>query len=257
MRAPVIDLLALLVRIPSPSGRDGEVRCLEEVARHFADEPAASAVLHRDVTGRTTCLTVTAAVPDDRPVLLFSAHIDVVPVTDPGAWTHDPFGAVIADGRLHGRGSSDMKSGLAAAMVVVRALLAAGAPVALAVSRSEEVGCRGAADVAAALDGIPVGAVIVPESTSNEVVLGHRGALWLSVATAGRAAHGSTPERGDNAVLAMARVLTGSDRSARTPSSGGRRGASAPSRAAPCRTSSRTRAASRSTTDSPSRGRRT
>jgi succinyl-diaminopimelate desuccinylase len=52
-----------------------------------------------------------------------------------------------------------------------------------------------------------VGAVVVPEATGNQVVLGHKGALWLAVRTAGRAAHGSTPERGHNAVLDLAALL--------------------------------------------------
>jgi succinyl-diaminopimelate desuccinylase len=209
---PVLALLASLVAIDSTSGSVGEEDSLVAVAAWFDGCAAAVATVHRSASGYAQCVTVLPSHPDDAlastvPLLLFAAHIDVVPVTRPEDWAHDPFGAEIDGGRMYGRGTSDMKSGLAAAMIAVRDLLMGGAPVALAVSRGEEIGCRGAADVAHALESVPIGGVIIPESTANSVVLGHRGALWLSVATAGVAAHGSTPERGDNAILAMARLL--------------------------------------------------
>src|SRR5918998_1398967 len=83
----------------------------------------------------------------------------------------------------------------------------AGTPVALLLTSDEEIGSQGAAAAAAAVAELPVGAVVVPEATGNQVVLGHKGALWLAVRTAGRAAHGSTPERGHNAVLDLAALL--------------------------------------------------
>ncbi|PRY38535.1 succinyl-diaminopimelate desuccinylase [Geodermatophilus tzadiensis] len=141
-----------------------------------------------------------------RRQLLLACHVDTVPVTDPAAWQRDPFGAQLEDGRVWGRGGSDMKAGVVAA---VAALAAADpqAPVSLLLTSDEEIGSRGAAAAAAAVAELPVGAVVVPEATGNEVVLGHKGALWLAVRTAGRAAHGSTPERGHNAVLDLAALL--------------------------------------------------
>jgi succinyl-diaminopimelate desuccinylase len=141
-----------------------------------------------------------------RPQLLLACHVDTVPVPDPGAWQRDPFGAELDDGRVWGRGGSDMKAGVVAAAV---ALAAADpqCPVALLLTSDEEIGSHGAAAAAAAVADQRIGAVIVPEATGNRVVLGHRGALWLAVRTAGRAAHGSTPERGHNAVLDLAALL--------------------------------------------------
>ncbi|SDD35120.1 succinyl-diaminopimelate desuccinylase [Geodermatophilus telluris] len=141
-----------------------------------------------------------------RRQLLLACHVDTVPVPDAGAWQRDPFGAQLEDGRVWGRGGSDMKAGVVAA---VAALAAADpqAPVSLLLTSDEEIGSRGAAAAAAAVAELPVGAVVVPEATGNEVVLGHKGALWLAVRTAGRAAHGSTPERGHNAVLDLAALL--------------------------------------------------
>jgi succinyl-diaminopimelate desuccinylase len=142
----------------------------------------------------------------DRPQLLFACHVDTVPVPDPGAWQRDPFGAELDGGRVWGRGGSDMKAGLVAS---VAAMAAADprTPVALLLTSDEEIGSKGAAAAAPAVAGQRIGAVIVPEATGNQVVLGHKGALWLAVRTAGRAAHGSTPERGHNAVLDLAALL--------------------------------------------------
>jgi succinyl-diaminopimelate desuccinylase len=130
-----------------------------------------------------------------------------VPVADAGSWARDPFGGDLDAGRVWGRGASDMKAGLVAAAA---ALAAADpqTPVALLLTSDEEIGSKGAAAAAVALAEQPIGAVIVPEATGNQVVLGHRGALWLAVRTAGRAAHGSTPERGHNAVLDLAALLS-------------------------------------------------
>ncbi|HEX2073871.1 MAG TPA: M20/M25/M40 family metallo-hydrolase [Geodermatophilus sp.] len=141
-----------------------------------------------------------------RPQLLLACHVDTVPVPDAGNWEHDPFGADVDEGKVWGRGGSDMKAGLVAAAA---ALAAADpeTPVALLLTSDEEIGSKGAAAAAAAVAEQSVGAVIVPEATGNQVVLGHKGALWLAVRTAGRAAHGSTPERGHNAVLDLAAVL--------------------------------------------------
>jgi succinyl-diaminopimelate desuccinylase len=141
-----------------------------------------------------------------RPRLLIACHVDTVPVPDAGSWERDPFGADVDGGRLWGRGASDMKAGLVAGAA---ALAAADpqTPVALLLTSDEEIGSKGAAAAAAALAEQPIGAVIVPEATGNQVVLGHRGALWLAVRTAGRAAHGSTPERGHNAVLDLVALL--------------------------------------------------
>jgi succinyl-diaminopimelate desuccinylase len=203
----LLDLLASLIAIDSTSGTPGEEQGLVAAVEWFESTDSATATVHRSADGAAECVTVLPATHTSAPLLLFSAHIDVVPVTRPEDWAHNPFGAEIDGNRMFGRGSSDMKSGLAAAMTATRTLLEEGVPVALAVSRGEEIGCRGAADVARALAGWNIGAIVIPESTANEVVLGHRGALWLTVQTAGRAAHGSTPERGDNAILSMARLV--------------------------------------------------
>ena len=201
-----VGLLRELVRRPTVSG---DARAQRDVLGLLA-EALRERAPHLQVTeGRDRdqpwTLLRTPADPG-RPVLLLACHVDTVPVPDPGAWTRDPFGADLDGGRVWGRGASDMEAGVVAAAA---ALAAADpqTPAALLLTSDEEIGSRGAAAAAATVAELPVGAVVVPEATGNQVVLGHKGALWLAVRTAGRAAHGSTPERGHNAVLDLAALL--------------------------------------------------
>lgn len=144
--------------------------------------------------------------------LCFTGHVDVVPL---GAtpWTQDPFGAQIVDGRLYGRGASDMKSGVAAftaAAIGLADRLRDSAGLSLILTAGEETGCEGAfhlvgSDEGRALIG-SAGALVVGEPTDNAPLVGHKGAFWLSASVSGTTAHGSMPERGDNAVYKMARA---------------------------------------------------
>lgn len=145
----------------------------------------------------------------DRLPLAFTGHLDTVPL---GAqpWSVDPFAGEIADGRLYGRGSSDMKSGVAAFVTTCVALadkLATSPGVLLVITAGEETGCQGAAALPAADIG-KAGAFIVAEPTGNKPLVGHKGALWLEAETSGITAHGSMPERGVNAVYKAARAVT-------------------------------------------------
>jgi succinyl-diaminopimelate desuccinylase len=150
-----------------------------------------------------------------RAPLCFTGHVDVVPL-GAAPWRHDPFGAEILDGRLYGRGSSDMKAGVAA---FVCAAVAAAARwrddptrpgLTLILTAGEETGCEGAFALASdpqaqAMMG-RAGALVVAEPTANQPLLGHKGAFWLRAQAQGVTAHGSMPERGDNAVYKIARA---------------------------------------------------
>lgn len=145
----------------------------------------------------------------DRPPIAFTGHLDTVPL---GAqpWSVDPFAAEIKDGKLYGRGSSDMKSGVAAFVVAAIALagrLAASPGVLLVITAGEETGCEGAAALAQADLG-RAGALVVAEPTGNRPLVGHKGAFWLEAETRGVTAHGSMPERGVNAVYKAARAVS-------------------------------------------------
>ena len=141
----------------------------------------------------------------------FTGHLDTVPL---GAqpWSVDPLAAEIADGRLYGRGSSDMKSGVAAFVTACNELAdrLTGTPgVVLFITAGEETGCTGAAALAGGTTRLPqAGALVVAEPTGNRLLVGHKGALWLEAVTTGVTAHGSMPEKGVNAVYKAARAAT-------------------------------------------------
>jgi succinyl-diaminopimelate desuccinylase len=144
------------------------------------------------------------------PALFFNGHLDVVP---PGAdpWLHDPFEANVADGKIWGRGSADMKGGLAAilamAELVANARLPLRGDLIVTASADEETGMAGAKQIAAQADLGPLQAAIIAEPTNNEIGLAERGVLWLQLDTYGKTAHGSTPHLGQNAIMMMVALL--------------------------------------------------
>ncbi len=137
-------------------------------------------------------------------VLAFSGHLDTVPLGS-AAWTVDPFAAEIRDGRLYGRGATDMKSGIAAFLVACiesRDALLGTAGVRLLLTGGEETGCDGARALTKSSPDYHegVGALIVGEPTRNYPCVGHKGALWLKGSAVGVSAHGAMPEAGVNAI---------------------------------------------------------
>lgn len=210
MNAPALDVAELireLVRTPTVSGDAAGQRGLLDLVADVATE-AAPHLQRTEGTDREQPWTLfTSATDLVQPRLLIACHVDTVPASDPGGWLRDPFGADLDDGRIWGRGASDMKAGVVAAVAAVTAADPE-TPLALLLTSDEEIGSRGAAAAAEAVGELSVGAVIVPEATGNRVVLGHRGALWLAVRARGVAAHGSTPERGHNALLDLVTVLS-------------------------------------------------
>lgn len=146
------------------------------------------------------------------PVLHFNGHMDVVPVGS--GWSTDPFGGEVRDGRILGRGASDMKGGIAAQIYAVEAIRRAGLHLQGTIEQSgvvdeESTGNRNAGMGLLVERGyIAAGrtdyVVITEPLNVDNVCLGHRGAIWGEITTFGRPSHGSTPERGVNAVEHMA-----------------------------------------------------
>jgi succinyl-diaminopimelate desuccinylase len=169
-----------------------------DVAYHAFADSRTSLVARLDGSGET-------------PPLCFTGHIDTVPL---GAtpWQRDPFAGEVAEGRLYGRGSSDMKSGVAAFVRAAIDLARLGRPSAgleLVITAGEETGCEGAYYLARTLGALGrAGAVVVGEPSANYPFVGHKGALWLEARTHGVTAHGSMPEKGDNAVYKAAHAVT-------------------------------------------------
>jgi len=136
--------------------------------------------------------------------LLLNAHMDTVGI----AGVADPFAPVVRDGRLHGRGAGDMKGSLAASMLVGAAAVSEGfrGDVIVAAVADEEVGSLG---TEALVRRTSADAAIVTEPTDEVVAVAHKGFVAFEVEAIGRAAHGSRPDLGIDAIAAMGPVLKG------------------------------------------------
>ena len=157
-----------------------------------------------------------------RPVIHLNGHFDVVPAG--AGWTIDPFGGLVREGRLYGRGSCDMKAGLAAAIYATEAIRRAGVDLAgtLEVSGTVDEESGGFAGVAWMTERGLIAPdrtdfVIIPEPLNvDRVCVGHRGVYWFEVTTEGRTAHGSMPFLGVSAVDHMTAGTAGGARHAET-----------------------------------------
>ncbi len=160
---------------------------------------------------------VVAVVDGSRPgrTLMFEGHSDVVTPGDDADWTFDPFAGDIVDGHLRGRGSADMKSGVAAMIHAARAVELAGftGRLVVGVLADEEGMMLGAkhfaASPAAAGVDTPIDGVIVCEPEGGEICPVTKGAIRLRVDLHGRMAHGAMPQMGRNPVPVVARLILG------------------------------------------------
>ena len=208
---PVVHLLRDLVAIDSvnPSlvpGAAGE----RAVARRVADEMRASGLRVEVVEVTPGRPNVVGTLEGRAPgrALMFCGHTDTVGV----AGMTRPFEPELRDGRLYGRGAQDMKGGVAAMLSAARVLaeggLASGRVVVAAVV-DEEHSSLGADALVATLkhSGHWADGAVVTEPTGLDVAVAHKGFQWVSIETRGRAAHGSRPADGRDAILRMGRVL--------------------------------------------------
>jgi acetylornithine deacetylase len=207
MRDELVDLLSRLVAIDSvnPSlveGGAGEVEIAAFVDRWARDAGLSSEVLCT-TPGRPSVVVRARGTGGGRTLLL-CGHLDTVNVEGMDA----PFAPRIDGDRLHGRGSYDMKAGVAAALTACRDAAALGlrGDVVVACVADEEHASLG---VQEALRSVAADAAIVTEPTELEVVVAHKGFVWSEVEVTGRAAHGSRPHLGVDAIVQMGAVLTG------------------------------------------------
>lgn len=191
----------------NPPGR--EIECATYLGNLLSDA-GIDVKAYEFAEGRTS-LVARLKGRGSKPPICFGGHIDVVPLGTK-EWTVDPFGAEIVDGKLYGRGTTDMKAGIACfvhtALTLAPEAAKGEADIILAICAGEETGCEGSfylSEVGALGE---AGAVVICEPTSNYPILGHKGAMWLRVETKGVTAHGSMPEQGDNAIYKAARSVT-------------------------------------------------
>jgi acetylornithine deacetylase/succinyl-diaminopimelate desuccinylase len=139
--------------------------------------------------------------------LLFNGHLDTVP---PYRMTVDPFAGEITDGMLYGRGTVDMKGPVAAMLMAMIGLHRAGIQLAGQLVFTGVLGEEGASEGTErlVLDGIKADGAIVGEPSNFEYAIGHRGLEWLEVEVTGKTAHGGIPDKGINAIVKAARLVS-------------------------------------------------
>lgn len=149
----------------------------------------------------------------DGPEVMYDSHVDTVPAGDTDQWQHDPYAAEIVDGRIYGRGTSDMKGALAASLVGLAAA-------------KEDGQLRGTALIAATIgeehiEGLAMGCavdhyqpdlVIICEATALKLNIAQRGRAEINVTTFGKSAHASNPGIGVNALRNMSRLVAALDK---------------------------------------------
>jgi acetylornithine deacetylase len=196
-----------LVGFPTVS-RESNLDLIEHVRAYLASHGVAAHLVH-DESGRKANLYATLG-PEDRGGILLSGHTDVVPV-DGQDWSSDPFTAVERDGRLYGRGTSDMKSFLAVALAAVPKLLKRDlkTPIHLCLSYDEEVGCIGVRRLIAQLETMRTKPrfCIVGEPTLFQVVCGHKGKLSCRCSVRGLESHSALTHKGVNAIECAAELV--------------------------------------------------
>lgn len=182
-----------------------------DCARHLGRllEAAGFDVEYHEFAEARTSVIATIGGKQEKPPICFTGHIDIVPL-GAAVWTRDPFAGETDGDRLYGRGSTDMKSGIAAFVLAAIKLaphLKNKPGLTLVLTASEEVGCEGAKYLAKAKLLDRAGAIVVAEPTGNYPFVGHKGLIWIEIETKGKTAHASMPEQGENAILKMARVI--------------------------------------------------
>lgn len=163
-----------------------------------------------DVTGQKASLWVTIG-PEDRAGLVLSGHTDVVPVVGQ-TWTHDPFKLIERDGRLYGRGTTDMKGFVAVCLAMVPEMVEAKltTPIHLAISYDEEIGCIGVRPMLREVAKKPLRPLgcFVGEPTEMKIIIGHKGKHGVRATFKGLARHSSIAPDGVNAIEYAAELIT-------------------------------------------------
>ena len=202
-----VALTQKLVRIESTNPGAFEYK-VSDFVYDFLAQTGADVLRHEVKDGRCN-IVATLKGEQSGPRLVYICHQDTVPLGD--GWHHDPLAAEIVDGRMYGRGSCDMKSGLAAGMLAFRSIAAMGKKrkydFLFIASMDEEDIMIGADKLIA--DGIVRADdyVLDAEPTNGAIKVAHKGKTWFRLDAKGVACHASTPEKGSDAVAALSEVI--------------------------------------------------
>ena len=216
----MVEFTVEMLRIPTvnPPG-DAYVECAELIGRKLGsfgyevDYPVAHGRAEHTETHPRMNVVGLRRGRSMRPLVHLNGHFDVVPAGD--GWTVDPFGGLVRDGKVYGRGSCDMKAGITAAIYAAEAIRRAGIELHGSIEISgtvdeESGGFAGMAWLAeqGRVSADRTDAVIITEPTDTDrIYIGHRGVYWFEVITRGRIAHGSMPFLGVNAISQMGVIL--------------------------------------------------
>jgi len=204
----IIYYLQKLIRSPTENP-PGDVSRGIEVLREVLDRYDVSYKLYEPQKGK---ISIVAEIGEGDKTLILNGHIDVVPAGS--GWSIDPYIAEIVSGRLYGRGATDMKPGLIALLYafIANRKLSNGKLVFMAVPDEETGGKFGTEYLLK--NGIVKGDACIIGEPSGElkarryyITAGERGLLWVRITTKGKAAHGSLPMLGDNAIIKMVNII--------------------------------------------------
>jgi putative selenium metabolism hydrolase len=196
--------LARMIRVPSLSGEEGPVIAeIEEMAREAGFDE-----VRVDGLGN-----LVARIGSGPRVLAIDAHVDTVDTGDLSQWEDDPFSGIIADGHVYGRGSVDQEGGAASMITAGRILRELGYDGEWSVYFTftvMEEDCDGLCwNYLIERENLVPEFAVITEPTNLGIYRGHRGRMEIDVTFTGLSAHGSAPERGDNAIYHCARAALG------------------------------------------------
>ena len=202
LEAEIIELAQSLVRIKSLPGQEAE-------AIKFAEQTMVA--LGYDEVAIDAMGNVLGRIGNGETSILLDAHLDTVAVNDAAEWTVPPFSGEVRNGRLHGRGSVDMKSAAAAAIyagiVAKNSGLAEGKTIYVSCTVMEE-DCDGENLKHLFQErNLRPDCVLICEPSNNQIMLGHKGKAQIAITTHGVSAHGAAPEKGRNAIYEMAEII--------------------------------------------------
>jgi len=197
-------LLKKLVQTDTSAGK-GELSAAKIISEEFSKYGIESQV---DSWGENRAnIVARVSSTGKKPAILFVGHLDVVPPGE-GAWKYPPFDAVETEGKIHGRGATDMRGGLASSVTAICEIVKSGielqGDIIFCATAGEETDSVGVKRFVRNWDkNTKLAGVVIPEPTGFDIVVAHRGILWLKVTTKGKTAHGSAPHLGINAITSM------------------------------------------------------
>lgn len=207
----LVALLKTLIEVPSPNP-PGDNRAISKCVAAWLEGLGAE-VRVLAPPEHPAVQSVVATIGEGSPVVMLHAHSDTVPVgeTEADRWTSDPFSALECDGRIYGKGSVDDKGPLAVMMMAFKAMASRAnlhGTLVLVAAADEEMGGQLGTRWLAQSGHLPeCDFIVVGEQTFNRVATAHKGVMRATVTTRGHSVHATNPDRGVNAINAMAHVL--------------------------------------------------